>query len=748
MMNNHTAALPATASETLDLAATAKEQRTLMALSWPLEMLNNGVPLLVRQAGLASHGTSLADPRPLAPPMAADETTLTRWLAAATHDLGCAVQAVTWHFGDSQALVQRVAPAVLCIPNQPEPRFLLMLKAGAPGRLGKVVLLAPDQRQVRVSAATLTTFLQTQAGGTVGEAVERLLVSTGVAAARIPKAKRALITEQMRDQRFGGCWLLKVAPHAALWQHLRYHHLPRYLLLLVGLTLVQQLLFIISWRYIGAGVFQTGFTTDGLTAWALILLTIIPLGLLATWAQINVTLNLSRFARTQMLQGILNLNPSAIRHLGAGQFLARVMQTESFQTLLLGGGFAVINALLQIGLAALILRLGVGGNWHSALLVIWLLVIIGLSLWYAHRFLHWRHTYRTLTNDLVERMVAHRTRLAQEEKATWHRAEDQQLDHYHAQSRRLDNLHLLLNTVLQRGWFLLGLAGIAIPVINGADNPSALAVSIGGILLASSAFAALRAAIVTLADIYATWRDIGPIFRAAHQPHAVGTLLNIPTSPPIPQEHAQGARRASQPLLVARQVQFRYHVTAPLTLNKLNLTIHPGERLLLEGPSGGGKSTLASLLVGLQQPDSGLLLLHGLDQQTLGLINWRQRVVSAPQFHENYVLTESFGFNLLMGRRWPATPADLRAAEAICRELGLGDLLDRMPGGMMQMVGESGWQLSHGERSRLFIARALLQEADLIVLDESFAALDPANLERAITCVLRRAPTLLVIAHP
>jgi len=75
-------------------------------------------------------------------------------------------------------------------------------------------------------------------------------------------------------------------------------------------------------------------------------------------------------------------------------------------------------------------------------------------------------------------------------------------------------------------------------------------------------------------------------------------------------------------------------------------------------------------------------------------------------------------------------------------------VLQRMPSGFQQMVGESGWQLSHGERSRLFIARTLLQKADLIVLDESFGALDPENLERALQCVLRRAPTLVVIAHP
>jgi ABC-type multidrug transport system fused ATPase/permease subunit len=120
----------------------------------------------------------------------------------------------------------------------------------------------------------------------------------------------------------------------------------------------------------------------------------------------------------------------------------------------------------------------------------------------------------------------------------------------------------------------------------------------------------------------------------------------------------------------------------------------------------------------------------------------------APQFQENYVFTETFGFNLLMGRRWPPLPQDLEEAEAICRELGLGEILDRMPSGFQQMLGESGWQLSHGERSRLYIARTLLQNADLIILDESFGALDPENLFRAMQSVLQRAPTLLVIAHP
>ena len=140
--------------------------------------------------------------------------------------------------------------------------------------------------------------------------------------------------------------------------------------------------------------------------------------------------------------------------------------------------------------------------------------------------------------------------------------------------------------------------------------------------------------------------------------------------------------------------------------------------------------------------------MSGLDPRSLGALAWRRRVVAAPQFHENHVMTGTLAFNLLFGRRWPPTPEDLAEAEEVCRELALGELLDRMPAGLQQMVGESGWRLSHGEQSRVFMARALLQGADLVVLDESLAALDPETLQRALACAFRRCPALLVIAHP
>jgi ATP-binding cassette subfamily B protein len=101
-----------------------------------------------------------------------------------------------------------------------------------------------------------------------------------------------------------------------------------------------------------------------------------------------------------------------------------------------------------------------------------------------------------------------------------------------------------------------------------------------------------------------------------------------------------------------------------------------------------------------------------------------------------------------MGRQWPASPEDYVEAERVCREVGLGPLLDRMPAGIFQPVGEAGWQLSHGERNRLFLARALLQGADTLILDETFGSLDPHSVREAVHCALQRSRTLLLIAHP
>jgi ATP-binding cassette subfamily B protein len=363
-----------------------------------------------------------------------------------------------------------------------------------------------------------------------------------------------------------------------------------------------------------------------------------------------------------------------------------------------------------------------------------------------------------MTNDLVERLVGHRTRLAQEDREHWHDEEDQLLDRHLKLSERVDYIGTQLGALVPRGWMVLGLAGLSYTFVVMQRSSAELLVSLGGILLALQALTSLVMGIKSIVAAMLAWNQVSPLFQAATRLRDAQTSALWEGIPRLRSGQAGQALLLSselqdtfedgQPVMTARELDFRYRDQGHPVLRECSLQIRKGDRLLLEGPSGGGKSTLAALLAGLRIPKSGLLLLWGFDRQTMGSAEWRRRVVMAPQFHENHVFTETFAFNLLMGRHWPPLPEDLTEAEVVCRELGLGDLLDRMPAGLQQVIGESGWQLSHGERSRLYIARAILQQADLVILDESFGALDPENLYRAMRCVLDRASTLLVIAHP
>ena len=102
-------------------------------------------------------------------------------------------------------------------------------------------------------------------------------------------------------------------------------------------------------------------------------------------------------------------------------------------------------------------------------------------------------------------------------------------------------------------------------------------------------------------------------------------------------------------------------------------------------------------------------------------------------------------FNLLMGRGWPPEDEDLRDAWALCQRIGLGPVLDCMPSGLQEIVGDTGWQLSRGETSLVFLARSLLQRSDIVLLDESFGSLDPLTSQQALPLVVAEAPALVVI---
>jgi ATP-binding cassette subfamily B protein len=578
--------------------------------------------------------------------------------------------------------------------------------------------------------------------------VDQLLGEAKVPKRRQARARMALLHERLSPVRLNGGWLLRLPPGASMWRQVRQARLPRHLLVLIGTHTVQYLLVLLSWWLVGRGALEGRLDQGWLLAWTLILLTTVPFRLLTIWSQGVLAIGAGGLLKQRLLYGAMRLAPEEVRHQGAGQFYGRVLEAQAVESLALSGGFLALVAGIELLMAAVVLGQGAGGTLQVLLFLGWVALALLLN-WRSFRYRQrWTAARLGLTHDLVERMVGHRTRLAQEPREHWHDGEDQALERYFALSRETDGT-ALVQALVPGGWLIVGLLGLTPAFVSGSGGPAALAVSLGGMLLASRALGKVMTSLSYFMGAVIAWKQVALFFHAGVRPEVSGPPAFALALGPRAHEAKNGHKAEDrQPVLDARDLIFRYHGRGEPILRACSLQISIGDRVLLEGPSGGGKSTLASLLIGLRLPQSGLLLLQGLDWQTLGSEGWRRRVVGAPQFHENHVFTETFAFNLLMGRRWPASPEDLQQAEALCRDLGLGDLLDRMPAGLQQMVGETGWQLSHGERSRLYIARALLQDADLVVLDESLAALDPETFHQSLRCVLDRVSTLLVIAHP
>jgi ATP-binding cassette subfamily B protein len=176
----------------------------------------------------------------------------------------------------------------------------------------------------------------------------------------------------------------------------------------------------------------------------------------------------------------------------------------------------------------------------------------------------------------------------------------------------------------------------------------------------------------------------------------------------------------------------------------VRLSIPPAARLWVTGASGAGKSSLLRLLTGAEVPQSGGLFTA---EGPLTARHVTRAAALVPQFHDNHVFNGSFAYNLLLARAWPPAPADLTEALATAQALGLGPLIDRMPGGLSTHLGETGWQLSQGERSRLFLARAILQGAPVLALDESLAALDPITEAECLTALETICDAIVLVRH-
>jgi ATP-binding cassette subfamily B protein len=694
-----------------------------MIPTWPISRVGEALDALARKGGLAPRAGEIPEPPQS---LGHGDDFQSQWIDAVTAWLGLESERVYPTYGDVQETLRTAGPALFSLQDQ----SLIVL-------LDRRHVLAPDFSVRRVRPKELQALLTRHVEAPLLREVDDFLEDAGVARRRWPKVRAAILRERLNSTGLGPIWIVRRPPQGNVWRAASQAGLLWRIAILIGAHLIEYGLWIASWWLVGAGALAGRFDTGWLTAWALMLLTLIPLRALTTWLQGVVSLTAGGLLKERLLAGALKLEPDEVRRHGAGELLGRVVESEALEALTLSGGFLSVLAVMELGIATAVLAAGAGGMLHAALLLLWLVLTLALAWRYFRKSSAWTRMRLSMTHELIESMVGHRTRLAQEAPERWHDGEDHALERYLVSSCDVDRAAAGLSALVPRGWLIVGMLGLATAFINGATSSAGLAIGIGGTLLAWRALKGLSAGLWNLAGAAIAWDQVAPLFHAAGRERPACSP-ELAMRPPCSENGK---------LIDAEDIVFRYAARAEPVLRGCGMSIAKGDRLVLEGSSGAGKSTLGSLLAGIREPDSGLLLAGGLDHRTLGDEGWRRIVACAPQFHENHVLTGSFAFNLLMGRKYQTGENDFKEAVAICHELGLGDLLQRMPAGIMQMVGETGWQLSHGERSRLFIARALLQQAELILLDESLAALDPANLRLALECIGKHAPAALVIAH-
>jgi ATP-binding cassette, subfamily B, bacterial len=189
-------------------------------------------------------------------------------------------------------------------------------------------------------------------------------------------------------------------------------------------------------------------------------------------------------------------------------------------------------------------------------------------------------------------------------------------------------------------------------------------------------------------------------------------------------------------------VSFSYASGEPV-LRGVELHVEPGETLVLVGPSGSGKSTLARLVMRAYDVDAGAVRIDGIDVRDVTVGSLRAQVGLVPQ--EPFLFSGTVRENLVMGRP-DASDDDVLHT---CRLVGLDDLLARLPDGLDAVLAERGSDLSAGERQLLALARALLPQPRIVVLDEATSNLDLASevaVQRALDLLLE-GRTAIVVAH-
>jgi ATP-binding cassette, subfamily C, bacterial CydC len=440
-------------------------------------------------------------------------------------------------------------------------------------------------------------------------------------------------------------------------------------------------------------------------------------------------------ARVRMYEAVEPLAPAELGDRRQGDLLSRfVADVDSLQNLHLRGIgprlVALVAGAVAVGVTAAILPTAAVAL-ATGLLVAGIVVPAAAVRLQRRAGTHEATSRGELTAELVETLQGAR------ELAVYGRV-DERVDRLRDADARL-----VRNT--RQAAFAEGAADGLRLLVTGATVAAVLAIAVsahaGGtfdrVLVATLALLAL-ASFEAVQPLAQGARELGETIAAGRR------LLELEDREPAVSDSPSPVRLPEEPFPLALEgVRARYAGAESPVLEDVDLRLEPGRRIGLVGPSGAGKTTVVNLLVRFLDPEEGRVTLAGRDLREYRQEDVRRAIAVAGQ--DSHLFSTTIRENVALGR----PGASDEEVEDALRRARILDWVGSLPDGWHTLVGEEGRELSGGQRQRLVIARALLADAPVLVLDEPTAHLDPVTASQLIDDVLdaNGSRTTLLITH-